>query len=413
MCETNRFAAAAALMLVVAMGFGRFAFTGLYPLMVADHQLSLDGGSYAASANYAGYLAGALLAAVATTIGSRKLCAWATATTVVMLGLLGVAMPEWLIIAVRAVAGAASALAMVAASHWLIHDRRHAHGAATLFAGVGLGILVSAEIIAAGHAAALSSRAIWLTLAAAALMVGAIAIAMQRLLDRAAPAAAEPAALHRSEALSSPFGATRLVAVYGLAGFGYIITATYLPLLVRSAMGSIDPVHVWAMFGFGAAPSCFVWHVLHHRCGTRRSLIGNLALQAIGVALPILHSPIAYVASALLVGGTFMGTVTIVMPAARRLAATARVNMLAILTAAYGVGQIVGPLIASNFYGRTGSFDASLAVAAAALALAAGLCLGKDDPRPSMPGGGTAAGTPAEPVRTASPAKLECAAPAE
>ncbi|ABD88197.1 YbfB/YjiJ family MFS transporter [Rhodopseudomonas palustris] len=380
MRRTNQLAAAAAaLMLVVAMGFGRFAFTGLYPLMVADGQISLDGGAYAASANYAGYLIGALLAAVWTAISSRKLCALATATTLVMLGLLAVAMPEWLIIAVRGVAGAASAVAMVAASHWLIHDRGHHHGAPTLFAGVGLGILVSAEIIAAGHGAALSSRAIWLTVAMAASVIGVIAVAMQCRIDRIKPQV-EPAVRRLREERPPPFGPTRLVVIYGLAGFGYIITATYLPLFVRSAMASVDPVHVWAIFGLGGAPSCFIWHALHQRWGTRHSLMVNLALQAIGVALPVLHSSAAYVGSALLVGGTFMGTVTIVMPAARRMAATTRFNMLAILTAAYGVGQIIGPLIASALFSRTQSFDASLVAAAVALIIAAGFCFGTARP---------------------------------
>jgi MFS family permease len=88
----------------------------------------------------------------------------------------------------------------------------------------------------------------------------------------------------------------------------------------------------------------------------------------------VVHSPIAYMASALLVGGTFMGTVTIVMPAARILAETVRFHMLSILTAAYGVGQIVGPLIAAALYRRTNTFDFSLVIAALSLLVAAGLC---------------------------------------
>ena len=44
--------------------------------------------------------------------------------------------------------------------------------------------------------------------------------------------------------------------VYGLAGFGYIITATYLPLFLSGSLQSVDPVHLWALFGLAAAPSC-------------------------------------------------------------------------------------------------------------------------------------------------------------
>ena len=363
---------AAALVLVIGMGFGRFAFTGLYPFMVSDRQISIVGGSYAASSNYAGYLIGALLAALLSGVSSRKLCTFSVIVTVAALGLLGSAMPEWAIVVTRGFAGLASAIAMVAASHWLIHDRRHHHGAPALFAGVGIGILASAEVIAAAHWGALSSRSVWLVLAIVTLAIAAVAITMQNRLDRAKPHQTS----HEAEADSFvPFGATRLILVYGLAGFGYIITATYLPLLVRTAFASIDPVHIWAVFGLGAVPSCFLWHALHVRWGTARSLLVNLVVQAVGVALPVLHVPSAYVLSALLVGGTFMGTVTIAMPAARRVAAKVRFNMLAIMTAAYGVGQIVGPLVASSLYGQTQSFDASLVIASFALLLAAGLCV--------------------------------------
>ncbi|MGZ2506051.1 YbfB/YjiJ family MFS transporter [Rhizobium leguminosarum] len=366
---------AAAIVLVVGMGFGRFAFTGLYPLMVADQQISVEGGSYAASANYAGYLVGALLAALLSGIPNRKLCTFAVATTVASLALLALPMPAWLIVAVRGFSGVSSAIAMVAASNWLIHERRHHGGAPALFAGVGIGILVSAEMIAIGHWVSLSSHAIWLLLTIGALALTAVSIITQASADRLKPA---PTASHSGSEVRAPppFGATRLILIYGLAGLGYIITATYLPLLVRSAI-AVDPVHIWAVFGLGAVPSCFVWHTLHERLGTSRSLIGNLALQAVGVVLPIWHTPAAYVLSALLVGATFMGTVTIAMPAARRVAAKVRFDMLAIMTAAYGIGQIIGPLMANALYVRTGSFDLPLMLAASALMLAACLCLGR------------------------------------
>jgi predicted MFS family arabinose efflux permease len=364
---------AAALVLLIGMGFGRFAFTGLYPLMVADHQISVEGGSYAASANYAGYLIGALLAALLSGVSRRKLCAFSVLATVANLALLGLALPEWLIVVIRGVAGVSTAFAMVAASNWLIHDLRNPRGAPALFAGVGVGIFVSAEIIALGHGLGFSSESVWLALALIALALCVVTIALQIHVERVAPAPASPDA---AEDMSAWFGAIRLILVYGLAGFGYIVTATYLPLLVHSALASVDPAHIWAVFGLGAVVSCFFWHALHIRWGTARALMANLLVQAIGVALPVLHAPTAYLLSAILVGGTFTGTVTIAMPAARRVAGTTRFDMVSIMTASYGVGQIVGPLMAGALYARTRSFDASLVIAACALVVAAGLCLG-------------------------------------
>ena len=45
----------------VAMGIGRFAFTPILPMMLADGVLDLAAASWLASANYLGYLVGALL----------------------------------------------------------------------------------------------------------------------------------------------------------------------------------------------------------------------------------------------------------------------------------------------------------------------------------------------------------------
>ena len=47
--------------LATAMGIGRFAFTPMLPLMQLHDLVSLRQGSYLASANYVGYLLGALL----------------------------------------------------------------------------------------------------------------------------------------------------------------------------------------------------------------------------------------------------------------------------------------------------------------------------------------------------------------
>jgi MFS family permease len=367
---------AAATILVIGMGIGRFAFTGLYPVMVSEHQITVQGGSYAASANYAGYLAGALLAGLVSGVPSSRLCAFSAITTTILLGLLGLELSEVLIVAVRGLAGVSSAIAMVAATHWLIHDQRYPHGSPILFAGVGTGILLSAELIAAAHGQAFGSRAIWLFLAVAALVLAVPALVLIAKSARRTAANLDASSVANLADDRPPLGATRLILMYGLAGFGYIITATYLPLLIRETMATTDPVHIWAVFGLGAIPSCFLWHALYRRWGTHLSLLINLLTQAFGVALPVMaHTPAAYIMSALLVGGTFMGTVTIAMPAARRVAGSVRFNILSIMTAAYGVGQILGPLVAGVLHAKTNSFDPSLAIAAVALLVATALCI--------------------------------------
>src|SRR2546430_13524654 len=60
--DRRRVALAGLAALAVAMGIGRFAFTPLLPMMQDDAGISLAQGGYLASANYLGYLAGALLA---------------------------------------------------------------------------------------------------------------------------------------------------------------------------------------------------------------------------------------------------------------------------------------------------------------------------------------------------------------
>ncbi|PVZ20505.1 MULTISPECIES: YbfB/YjiJ family MFS transporter [unclassified Pseudomonas] len=366
MSRDLRSAIAAALVMAVAMGFGRFAFTGLYPVMVREGVISVSDGSLAASANYLGYLLGALVAARLSAARAHGWVLAGLAATVLGLAALAVAGTPWLVIAVRGVAGAFSALGMIAASLWLLQHRGHAQGAPVLYAGVGFGVALSAELLALGEWARLGPFGLWWLLAGAAMVLSLASLPWLH----ASPV--EPVAAPARPGAPVPLVAWRLIGLYGLAGLGYIVTATYLPLLIEGALGTANPVHAWTVFGLGAAPSCLLWHRLHERLGTRRALALNLTVQGVGVLLPALgQAPLVYLASALMVGATFMGTVTIALPAARLVAGSSRLNMMAVMTAAYGVGQIAGPLLAGWLYARSHSFALSLVLAASALWLAA------------------------------------------
>ncbi|SDV48721.1 YbfB/YjiJ family MFS transporter [Chitinasiproducens palmae] len=363
-----RAAAEAALILAVGMGFGRFAFTAVLPHMVEEGVITLQQGSLAASANYAGYLLGAFVAVRARARHAHRLCLWSVVATALCLAVLALPLPTWGIVAVRGIAGALSAMSMVAASLWLLEHRGHFRGAPLLYAGVGIGIALSAETLVLAAHAGLHSSGMWLVLGIASLVVGlAAAPGLLASADRPAAVPDAPASTAQAQIAAWP-----LTVVYGLAGLGYIVTATYLPTLVHSALPGLDPAHVWAVFGLGAVPSCFVWHRVHERLGTRRAMQLNLLVQAVGVALPTLSGSVAsYVLSALLVGGTFTGAVTIAVPAAQRVARRTGKNLVATLTLFYGIGQIAGPVLVEVLRAHGNGLSSSLLAATAVLLVAA------------------------------------------
>jgi hypothetical protein len=75
--------------------------------------------------------------------------------------------------------------------------------------------------------------------------------------------------------------------------------------------------------------------------------------------------------AAILVGGTFMGLTALGLMGARARAIGDPRRALALMTGAFGVGQIMGPIFAGFVSDRLGSFTASSIVAALGLLAAA------------------------------------------
>src|ERR1700754_4354495 len=120
-------ALAGAVSLAVAMGIGRFAFTPLLPMMLHDGVIDLHAASWLASANYFGYLVGALLCTFQPWIWARARWLppidgpWLVRAGLVATGLLtlGMALPAavaWPLL--RFAAGVASSLVFVYTSGW-------------------------------------------------------------------------------------------------------------------------------------------------------------------------------------------------------------------------------------------------------------------------------------------------------
>jgi len=111
-----------------------------------------------------------------------------------------------------------------------------------------------------------------------------------------------------------------------------------------------------------------------NRMGNAKAFALACALEAAGVAASVLWSTLpGIVASALLLGGTFVGITALGLIEARRLSHGEPRRTLAIMTASFGFGQILGPVFAGFVYDLTGSFLVPSLGAAGALLVAATL----------------------------------------
>src|SRR5580704_12364369 len=273
------------LAIAAAIGIGRFVYTPILPPMIEALGLSKAQAGLVASANLLGYLIGALLAAMPTLPGSRRLwllCALTVSSlSTAAMGLSGT-MLSFLVL--RFVGGAASALVLIITSTVVLERLAQAGrgGLSALhFAGVGSGIAVSAALVAALLGLGQSWRSLWLASGGVSLVA---LLAAAALLPNRAPT---PRSINGRAGAAADPGLRRLVIAYGLFGFGYIITATFLVAIVRGApaIQALEPV-IWVVFGLAAAPSVALWA----RIATPLGVPGACALACVIEAAGVLAS---------------------------------------------------------------------------------------------------------------------------
>lgn len=352
--------------LVVAMGIGRFAYTPILPLMKAEAGLSDTLAGVLASANYAGYLIGALWSSrpawlTRRTAAIRCSLALSCATTAAM-GLT-TNLPAWLVL--RCASGIASAFVLILVSS-VVLDRAARAGrlwwSGILYSGVGLGIALTG--ISVPFLAPAGWSASWLGLAVASAVLSVPAFVRFDEGPRAAHAA--PATRDRPH----PLQFWSLMIAYFGDGVGYVIPATFIVAILR-ATPQLAPIasSAWILVGVVAAPSPAVWGALALRFGRMPMLAFALVVLAAGVVAPVYARNVAGASfSAFALGATFMGITTLVNVEARSLFPHSSNHAIGRLTAAFGVGQIVGPLVVSEVAATGRSYDVALLVAGAVLA---------------------------------------------
>ena len=210
-------------------------------------------------------------------------------------------------------------------------------------------------------------------------------------------------------AVAAPAARARTVEVallalaYGLAGLGYIITATFLPVIAREALpGSRWLDLFWPMFGVGTILGALLAMRVPAAGDRRMLLIVCYLIQALGIGSSLISPTLpGFVVGSLLLGMPFTAITFFAMQEARRLRPAAAASFIGLLTATYGVGQIVGPPMTAGLLAgsRTTAegFTLSLQMAAGALLAGAMLFAGmrRAYPLPSRPA--SASGSAAHP----------------
>jgi predicted MFS family arabinose efflux permease len=328
--------------LAAAMGIGRFAFTPMLPLMQVYDSVSLPQGSYLASANYLGYLLGALLSFA---LNPRAANAAKLGLAAVAVSTLAMAFTSsflaWLML--RLIAGVGSAFVLVGISAWAMaalaaHQRSTWSG--WVFAGVGAGILFAGLAVLVIGMMGIAPALGWLLLGGAASLV---ALSAARSITDTTPSVA---ALQAATPSVLDHTAWRLIVCYGAFGFGYIIPATFLPAAARALIN--DPTvfgWTWPVFGLAAATSTVVAATVLRDFSPRRLWAFGQVIMAAGVALPAIQMTLlSMIVSAVCVGGTFMVITMAGMQEARRIGGQSASRLMAAMTAAFATGQLAGPL---------------------------------------------------------------------
>jgi len=375
--DHRRIILAGGLALATAMGIGRFAFTPLLPMMLHDGTISLAGASWLASANYIGYLAGALFCMFKPLPSPTAMIRTGLVSTLVLT--LGMAVPwatAWPLL--RFAAGVASALVFVYTSGWCLSQaawRGHSSLGALIYTGPGAGIVLTGLAASAMVAADWRASMGWLIFGLLALVLTMLVWPVFHARNTMSAAKAAHTVQPVTATDHSTFEVALLSLAYGIAGFGYIVTATFLPVIARQTLpGSAWLDLFWPILGCGVIIGALFASRMRQVRDLRLMLLACYLIQAAGIALSLaIPSLLGFAMGSLLVGLPFTAITYFGMQEARRIRPHHVPSTIGLLTALYGLGQILGPPMAAYLLKQaatpTAGFDLALEIAAGSLLL--------------------------------------------
>jgi len=362
--------------LVLTMGVARFAYTPMLAYMQSQAGMGEALAGWLAGWNYLGYLSGVLLVTRLRDLRVKdRLYRAGLVLAVVTTAMMALGESPLLWGVSRYLAGLSTAAGLMLGSglilNWLIrHGQRAELG--IHFSGLGLGIVLGGLLVELA-APVMDWRGQWWLLTA----VGALLLVPAwRWLPR--PGSGPPLAPHHTNRSNEPgpLWLWLLQGAYLCAGFGYAINATFTVLITEqqpalAGQGGL----MWLLVGLAAAPAPVLWDRVARRLGYLRTLGIAYLLQIVGILLPVLSGSLpAAIASSLLFGLTFIGIVSLVLTMVGVRYPAHPAQIMARLTLGYGIAQIIAPVVAGELAELTGTFDDSLVMVAAIMAIGL-LCL--------------------------------------
>ncbi|CAM5548159.1 MFS transporter OS=Stutzerimonas stutzeri OX=316 GN=CXK95_00405 PE=4 SV=1 [Stutzerimonas stutzeri] len=363
---------AGATLLLVVHGLGRFVYTPLLPWLVEDGLLSVQQGASIASWNYLGYLIGALLALRWHRVAQiRRSLPWALALHLLSALLQTQAQSPDALAALRLANGIANGLVFVQAPslilEWLVRHQR-ASSSGLVYLGVCVGLIVSSLLVSLSDGLLQGAERWW----PAALLSLPLAWWGWRQLAKLDLPNETPA----GDPATAPSGrlfdraSTPLFLSYAGAGMGYILPMTFLPMIARLQVEPGDFLidGSWLVVALSTLPSPWLWNRLGVRLGDDIALRLSYLAQLLGVlAVLLLPGASGILLCAVLVGGTFLGTVLLTQRLARTLHPHQGPRLSAALIALYGLTQLAAPWLTSLWMGIGGSLHSAFWLGAGAL----------------------------------------------
>lgn len=349
--------------LMVVHCFGRFVFTPLMPYFIDDGILNLTQSTDLASINYLGYFIGAIIAIILSSPKYTKFLILSNLTISIISTILQCFTADFNhLLALRLFNGIANGTVFVLAPafvlEWL-HQHNKSHLSGYMYFGVSLGLVITGLLVnlTAEHFQGITR---WQPIAIIATILGVLSfirlLSLQVKLPEVKNKTNTPPLFNSST--------TPLFFAYLGAGLGYILPMTFLPTLAYQ----LNPQHtfnpyIWTIVSISCLITTPLWNILGHRLSDYSTLNITYILQAIGIlSLLIFQNMLGIMLCAMLIGGSFLGSVMCTQRYARHLQPLQGIKLSACLISIYSIAQLIAPILTKYWLLAGGSLYLSFSL---------------------------------------------------